>query len=278
MAQNRLNLTIAGIECEIRCNGATLLALLSERYEAFRSHPPDPCVIVAETAPYEVLEARFPNVAWDESHFVELQEEADRLHIWQWDKPFVATLDLGKRRGTLSILDNVYCLDSYLRLLYALLLAREGGFLLHASAIIRDGQGYAFFGPSGSGKTTVARLAEGMTLLSDELVAIRPVDGVYHVFGTPFGGDLAGAGQDASAPLRALFRLQKDMRTYLRPMGPAEAVAELYACIFFPAPQTQLMRHVFEACCLVTETLPTYVLHFRKERALFQELHRTIDA
>lgn len=138
---NRLNLTIAGIGCEIRCGGPGLPTALAERYEAFRSRTPGQYLITAGTASRDALVAQFPQVAWDESHAVELQEEMGRLHVWQWDKPFAATLNLKEQRGTLAILDNPYCLDSFLRLLYALLLAQAGGFLLHASAIIHDGQG-----------------------------------------------------------------------------------------------------------------------------------------
>jgi ABC-type multidrug transport system ATPase subunit len=54
---------------------------------------------------------------------------------------------------------NPFSLDSVLRILHTLLLAREGGFLLHASSAIRNGSAFLFSGVSGAGKTTMARLA-----------------------------------------------------------------------------------------------------------------------
>ena len=43
--------------------------------------------------------------------------------------------------------------DSVLRILHTLLLAPQGGFLLHASSAVRNGSAFAFSGVSGAGKT-----------------------------------------------------------------------------------------------------------------------------
>ena len=69
-------------------------------------------------------------------------------------------------------------LANFLRVTYALLLIRHGGFLFHSAGMIRNGCGYLFYGHSGSGKTTVSRLSQNhVTLLSDDLVAGPPPAG-----------------------------------------------------------------------------------------------------
>jgi len=60
---------------------------------------------------------------------------------------------------------------------YALL--KQGLEPLHATAVIVDGKGVAFFGNSGYGKSTLAAsfLRAGHTVLTDDLLIIREVDG-----------------------------------------------------------------------------------------------------
>ena len=56
-------------------------------------------------------------------------------------------------------------------------LARRGGFVVNACAVLRDRRALLFAGPPGSGRTTVARLLRnvpGVRLLSDDRVAVYP--------------------------------------------------------------------------------------------------------
>ena len=61
---------------------------------------------------------------------------------------------------------------------FALALARRGVFMLHASAVVLDGQGViGFLGESGAGKSTLARLlveaGETVALAADDLLAVE---------------------------------------------------------------------------------------------------------
>src|SRR6266850_2093906 len=66
---------------------------------------------------------------------------------------FLAEWDARQRHGWIRQTLNPYAIDSVLRIVHSLVLATEGGFLLHASSAVRDGQAFLFTGPSGSGKT-----------------------------------------------------------------------------------------------------------------------------
>ena len=44
-------------------------------------------------------------------------------------------------------------------MLHSLILARDGGFLVHAASAVRNGRAFLFAGVSGAGKTTIWRLA-----------------------------------------------------------------------------------------------------------------------
>ena len=80
-------------------------------------------------------------------------------------------------RGSIRQSANPYSIDSVLRIVHTLILAREGGFLLHSAGAIRNGRAFLFSGVSGAGKTTISRLAPpDVTLLTDEVSYIRRVD------------------------------------------------------------------------------------------------------
>jgi hypothetical protein len=69
---------------------------------------------------------------------------------------------------------NPYSIDGVLRILHSLILARQGGFLVHAASVVRNGRAFVFAGISGTGKTTISRLAPpDVTLLTDEISYIR---------------------------------------------------------------------------------------------------------
>ena len=65
----------------------------------------------------------------------------------------------GPSRGTVRLHPSPYSLDSVLRILHTVLLAGQGGMLMHASSVMLDGRAYLFTGVSESGKTTISRLA-----------------------------------------------------------------------------------------------------------------------
>ena len=166
--------------------------------------------------------------------------------------------------------NSQYCFDSFLRIFYTLILAEEGGLLLHASSIGDGGKGNVFFGPSGSGKTTVARLSQGRTILTDELALIKPWNGGYHVFGTPFWGEFTPGRSNIQAELSGLYLLRKAQRNSLVPLDKVQAVMELYQCVLFFGYETPLLSRILETCCALVEMVPVYELHFRPDPSFWQ--------
>jgi hypothetical protein len=89
---------------------------------------------------------------------------------------FRAEWDPERRQGWVRQSSNPYSIDSVLRILHSLILAREGGFLVHAASAIRNGRAFLFAGVSGAGKTTISRLAPpDVVLLTDEISYVRQV-------------------------------------------------------------------------------------------------------
>ena len=62
-----------------------------------------------------------------------------------------------------------------------------GGFLIHASGIVDDGNCYIFSGISGEGKSTISRLwhEQGATVVNDDRLWIQKIENKWKMFNTP---------------------------------------------------------------------------------------------
>jgi hypothetical protein len=158
---------------------------------------------------------------------------------------------------------NPYAIDSVLRIVHSLILAPQGGFLVHAASAIRDNRAFLFAGVSGAGKTTISRLApRDAILLSDEISYVRRGADGYHASGTPFSGELAQVGENVSAPIVALFVLAKGQQNCIERIDQADAVRLLLRNILFFANDQQLVELVFQSAWDFVNAVPVYRLTF----------------
>jgi len=167
------------------------------------------------------------------------------------------------RVGLIRQTPNPYSIDSVLRITHTLLLAKTGGFLLHASSAVRNGKAFLFSGLSEAGKTTIARLApHDATLLTDEASYVRRLNDQYLAYGTPFAGELGEPGKNVSAPIAAVYLLAKSQENRITKIEPAEATRRLLRNILFFAHDAELVRQVFESACAFVAAVPIYELSF----------------
>ncbi len=99
--------------------------------------------------------------------------------------------------------------------------------LMHGSALCIDGQAIIFTAPSGTGKSTHARLwreafGERVWMVNDDKPLIRIENGAAAVHGTPWDGG-RHLSRNASAPLRAIVKLERDERNRIEPLAKADA-------------------------------------------------------
>jgi hypothetical protein len=174
-------------------------------------------------------------------------------------------------RGRIRQTANPYSIDSILRIVHTLILAEEGGFLLHSASAIRNGRAYLFSGVSGAGKTTISRLAPpDVSLLTDEVSYIRQADAGYRACGTPFAGELARVGENCSAPIGALFFLEKGPENKIDSMAKSEATRRLMRNILFFAEDAALVDKVFESACQFVERVPVQRLTFAPDSRVWE--------
>ncbi len=184
----------------------------------------------------------------------------------QWDP----RTGLGRIRQT----SNPYSPDTVLRIVHSLILAREGGFLLHSASAVRDGCAFLFAGVSGAGKTTISRLAPSdVTLLTDEISYVRRDGAGYRAFGTPFAGELSRPGKNVSAPITALFLLAKGPQNQIESVSAEEATRLLLRNILFFADDSELVNLVFQSACNFVERVPVRRLVFVPDEQVWETIH-----
>jgi hypothetical protein len=158
---------------------------------------------------------------------------------------------------------NPYSIDAVLRILHTLLLARQGGFLLHAASAIRNGKAFLFSGISGAGKTTIASLAPtDATLLTDEISYVRKDGDTYTACGTPFTGELQKLGENISGPIAALYLLAKGPANRIEPVPAAEAARALLSNILFFAKDQEMTGALLHSACEFVARIPVSRLTF----------------
>ena len=146
----------------------------------------------------------------------------------------------------------------------ALKMLKYDVFLMHASVIEVDGEGYAFLAHSGAGKTTQIRLwlehfGDRARVINGDKPLIRmSADGSFVAFGTPWCGK-EGMGCNASVPLKALFLLE---RSTVPTCGPADqefSIDRLFHQLLMPDHPEQMMR-LLDMVDKLVETVPCYRL------------------
>ncbi len=191
---------------------------------------------------------------------------------WKLERgDFKAGWNPEKRNGWVRQSPNPYSIDSVLRIVHTLLLATEGGFLLHASSAARNGKAFLFSGLSEAGKTTISRLAPpDVALLTDEASYVRKTTHGYTAYGTPFAGELGRPGENISAPIQSLYFLDKAADNYITPLDPAEAVQRLMRNILFFSHDEELVSKVFSAACDFVAAVPVYQLSFFPDQKVWE--------
>lgn len=246
-------IAIGGVPVRVNTSDAPFLEMLQNRYAGFVSHD--------SGSEFEFdVDLRAPAGA-DPAANVRVVRQSGRWLMERGD--FRAEWDPASRRGSIRQTANPYSIDAVLRIVHTLVLAKQGGFLLHSASAIRHGKAFLFAGVSGAGKTTISRLAPAdATLLTDEISYVRKRDDGYVAYGTPFTGELAKLGENTSAPVECLYLLAQGPENHMDPMPVADAGRELLANMLFFAEDPAMVHQVFQAACEFVQRVPVRRLTF----------------
>lgn len=252
---------IGGLPIRFRSDDPSFRRLIEKRYAGYVSASGEASFdFKIELAPPGIESGDEDlSVRWDSGRW--LMERGD----------FRAEFNPSTACGRIEQSINPYSFDSVLRIVHTLLLARRGGFLLHASSAIRNGRAFLFSGVSGAGKTTMARLAPpDAALLTDEISYVTRPDGQYFAVGTPFFGELARVGENLRAPIECVYLLAKGLENKIEPIARAEAVRGLLGNILFFARDAEFVKLVFDAAFEFVSRVPVRRLTFVPDARIWE--------
>lgn len=105
-------------------------------------------------------------------------------------------------------------------------LITRGGFMLHSSAVVKDGRAYLFSAPSGTGKSTHTsqwlKLFDDAYILNDDKPAILPKEKIYAA-GTPWSGK-SDLNTNDVVPLQAICVIRRGEENTIERIGNGEAI------------------------------------------------------
>jgi hypothetical protein len=252
---------IGGFPIRLSTDDPAFVGMLKERYAGF--------VTSGTSARIEFDVMLAPADSMMGHGEIRVERESGQWSMGRGD--FEADWNPRTARGIIRQSANPYSLNSVLRIVHTLLLAEQGGFLVHASSAVRNGRAFLFAGVSGAGKTTMARLAPpAVTLLTDEISYVSRQEDGYYAYGTPFAGDLGRLGENMRAPLAALYLLTKGTENKIEPVGAAEASRALLENILCFARDSEVVRSVFEAACDFVCRVPIRRLTFAPDARVWE--------
>ena len=261
-ATHELAIDIGGMPILVRTDSAEFAAMLEDRYGSFIHAPSSDRIFSLDI---DLIPP--PSMPADEEVSVRL--ESGRWIMTRGD--FRAEFDPRSGHGRVRQSPNPYSIDGVLRILHSLLLARQGGFLVHAASAVRNGRAFLFAGVSGAGKTTLSRLAPpDVEVLTDEISYVRPTQSGYEAFGTPFAGELARIGANLRAPLAALYLLVQGPENRIEPVDSGEATRAILRNILFFAHDEELVGLVFQSAFDFVARVPVQRLVFTPDACVWE--------
>jgi hypothetical protein len=262
LTEHAVIVEVGALPILLRSDNVAFCNMLQQRYSGFISS--------SSTPEFELqIELRDSPMHSSVDADAEVRKENGKWVIQRGD--FLAECETKSATGRVVQSANPYAIDSVLRIVHTLIMAPRGGFLLHAASAIRNGRAFLFTGVSGAGKTTISRLAPpDVTLLTDEISFIRQNGEGCRAWGTPFAGELAKVGENVSAPLAAVFLLEKGSSHRLEPVERSHALGPLLRNILFFAHDPELVKLVFHSAARFVDTVPVHRLIFAPQQSVWE--------
>lgn len=160
-------------------------------------------------------------------------------------------------------------------------IVEHGGAIIHAAIAAKNDVAVAFMAPSGGGKSTVlSHLPDSWLRLADDAALVwRDATGTPYASPLPTRSVLIGSKHavsgttpwrlSLSAPLKALFFLEKGPSPALEPISKAQLFLRLYAAllVFIPRDKGAIIkkRRMFTLAEKLSQTIPSWILRVDKQ-------------
>lgn len=144
---------------------------------------------------------------------------------------------------------------------YALI--KRNGFVVHSSSLAYKNNGILFSAPSGTGKSTHTALwervyKEDVEIINDDMPAIRKIDGVWNLCGTPWSGK-SEKNTNKCVPLKAFVFLERGEKNELISLSAAQGVFRIMNQTLLPV-YKELMNEMMDNISDALKNVPCYIL------------------
>ncbi|MGA1868374.1 MAG: hypothetical protein ACMUJM_07485 [bacterium] len=271
---NSFILEIGGIPITIKSEDSSFVDCIAEKYKEFNhiarslNGEADAINAAESVAPFQLYmnirhnEEELSSQLHKEKLWIEVAYQDDRFVVRRPD--LEGDIDLVGRVAHVTNRAALYSFDSFLRIMYSLILPQMEGFLVHAASVVKDEMGYVFMGRSGAGKSTIALYSSYYTVLSDEISLIKKIGDQYILYSTPFWGEQEIKGGNFYVPLAGICQLRQNSQLSLRRLGKREALRYLMENILYFAKEPFLTNQIFHNCSDFIEKIDIFVLSFQK--------------
>jgi hypothetical protein len=180
-------------------------------------------------------------------------------------------------RGRFRVGESANTLEAVVRIGMSVTLPRQGGLIMHASAVAAGDRAYVFAGVSGAGKSTLATLLSDArpdwVKLADELVIVKPAlkpgsalapGGPIAAHVTPFIGG-QGLPHGTSVPVAGVHFLIQAPQHRRERLAPTLALRELLRHVLVYVAEPGTASHVLAAAGRLVGQVPCYRLEFTKD-------------
>lgn len=145
------------------------------------------------------------------------------------------------------------------------LLVENGGLLLHGAFLLHNGLAHVFLGKPGAGKSTIVHNVSGVQPVHEEKVAVRRRRGKWWAHGVPLLDNKGKTGKNVSAPLAALYLIEKSNSLRRDPLEKREVLFEMPYHVVLPMNDTESRRMAFENLFSLANSVSLWRLRFRRD-------------
>lgn len=192
-----------------------------------------------------------------------------RRFPWKDGQDFVRIVSASDRRsirlGVPSEMEELFRerANWALFLMMERLLLPLGRVILHASAVIHEGQAILFTAPSGGGKSTQAALWEktlGAEIINGDKAIIDTSAAPPIAYGSPISGS-SGIFRNAHAPIRAIISLHKSEENRAILLDERHAFMILYSQMVKSGDDPSFNEALIPLIARITSQIPVWELH-----------------
>lgn len=153
--------------------------------------------------------------------------------------------------------------NNAIMVMYALATANSLTAMFHSSVVSYQGKAYMFLGHSGTGKSTHSSLwlkyIEGTELVNDDNPVVRIIDGVAHVYGSPWSGKTP-CYRNVSYPVGSIVKLDQAPYNVIKRLNGVKAYAVIVPSISGKRWDKKLAEGLHETENLLVQLVPVWHL------------------